>query len=344
MALNPTFFGNNPQQPAAVAESYIPDQLIAGVLHLVSDNATVSGAAALLRGSVMGRTLFGSVSGSTGTAFASGTVLIAALPVDGDTLTIGGTVITFKNAVPDVAPPANTVYIGATTALTAQALLALLEASTDANLVKFTYTLSASTITATAAATGTGGNALTLATSDATAFTLSGATLSGGVANTGNATLSLMAGGAAMKAGNFTATCLTATTAQVVNPLGEVLGTATFGTTFVNPEISFRITAGGTPCVAGDAFVLTAAPGAAGIYKLCTAGAIDGSQVPAAILADACDPSGGNVIAGVYLMGEFNGNALVLDPSLSLAGVKAAFLASGRDIFIKTSVSALDPS
>jgi hypothetical protein len=342
MALNPTFIGDNPQQPSAVAESYIPDQLIAGNLKLVSDNGIVSGAAALLRGSVMGLTKFGSVSGTPGKAFASGTILIAALPAAGDTLTIGGTAITFAAAVPDVAPPPGTVYIGATTALTAQALLAYLNGSTDTNLVKFTYSLNASTITATAAVPGTGGNALTLATSDSGAFTLSGATLAGGTANTGNATLSAMSAGKNVKAGNYVATCLTATTAQVVDPGGEEIGVVTFGTPFVDAQINFTITAGGTPCAAGDAFVLTAAPAAAGIYKFCTASAVDGSEVAAAILVDFTDPTGGNVSAGVYLMGEFNANALVYDPSLSLASIKAMF--AGKGIFIKNSVAADDPS
>jgi hypothetical protein len=342
MALNPTFIGDNPQQPSAVAESYIPDQLIAGNLKLVSDQVTVTGSVALQRGSVMGLTKFGSVSGTPGKAFASGTILIAALPAAADTLTIGGTAITFAAAVPDVAPPANTVYIGATTALTAQALLALLNGSTDANLVKFTYSLAGSTITATATVPGTGGNALTLATSDATAFTLSGSTLSGGTANTGNATMSAMSAGPKVQPGNYVATCLTATTAQVIDPAGEEIGIATFGTPFVDNQINLTITAGGTPCVAGDAFVLTAAPAAAGLYKFCTGGAVDGSETPAAILVDYTDPTGGNVNAGVYLMGEFNANAIVYDPSLSLAGIKASF--AGRGIFIKNAVAADDPS
>jgi hypothetical protein len=342
MALNPSLIGDNPQQPSAVAETYIPDQLIAGSLKLVSDLAVVSGSAVLQRGSVMGLSKFGSVSGTAGKAFASGTIAIAALPTAADTLTIQGTAITFAAAVPDVAPPANTVYIGTTTALTAQALLAFLQGSTDTNLSKLTYTLSGSTITATAAIPGTGGNAYTLATSDSGAFTLSGATLSGGTANTGNATLSAMSGGAKMQMGNYTATCLTATTAQVVDPAGEEIGVATFGAAFADSQINFTITAGGTPCAAGDAFVLVAAPTAAGLYKLCTAGAVDGTEVPAAILVDQTDPTGGNVSAGVYLMGEFNANALVLDPSLSLAAVKAAF--AGKGIFIKNAVSAFDPS
>ena len=342
MALNPTFIGDNPQQPSINAESYIPDQLIAGSLKLVSDVVTVTGSAQLLRGSVMGLTKFGSVTGTAGKAFASGTILIAALPAPGDTLTIGGTVINFAAAVPDVAPPPATVYIGATTALTAQALLAYLNGSTDVNLVKFTYSLAGSTITATAAVPGTGGNALTLATSDATAFTLSGATLAGGTNNTGNATLSAMTASPKVQAGNYVVTCLTATTAQVVDPAGEEVGVVTFGTAFTDAQINFTITAGGTPCVAGDAFVLTAAPAVAGIYKFCTGSAVDGSEVPAAILVDFTDPTAGNVNAGVYLMGEFNANAIVFDPSLSLAGIKAAF--AGRGIFIKNVVAADDPS
>lgn len=342
MTLTPSIIGDNPQQPSAVAETFIPDQLIAGNLKLVSDLGIIAGSAALLRGSVMGLSRYGSISGTPGKAFASGTIAIAALPTAADTLTIGGTAITFQAPVFDVAPPPGTVYIGATTALTAQALLAYLEGSTDSNLIKFTYSLNASTITVTSATPGTGGNALTLATSDSGAFTLSGATLSGGTANTGNATLSAMSAGAKIIAGNYVATCLTATTAQVVNPAGDEIGIATFGTAFVDAQINFTITAGGTPCAAGDAFVFSAAPTTAGLYKLCTAGAVDGTEVPAAILADYSDPSAGNVNGGVYLMGEFNANALVLDPSLSLAAVKAAFM--GKGIFIKNSVSALDPS
>lgn len=342
MSLNPSFIGNNPQQPMASAESYIPDQLIAGNLKLVSDVGIVTGAAALLRGSVMGLTKFGSVSGIAGKAFASGTILVAALPAAGDTLTIGGTAIAFAVAVPDVAPPPGTVYIGATAAATAQALLAYLNGSTDVNLVKFTYALNNATITATSAVPGTGGNALTLATSDNAAFTLSGATLAGGTANTGNAVLSAMTAGQRVQAGNYVVTCLTATTAQVVDPAGEEVGVSTFGVAFTDAQINFTITAGGTPCVAGDAFVLTAAPAAAGIYKFCTAAAVDGSEVPAAILVDFTDPTAGNVNAGVYLMGEFNGNAIVYDPSLSLAGIKAAF--AGKGIFIKNAVAADDPS
>lgn len=338
-----TSYGDNAQIPSANSSVYLPDQLIAGNEHLVTDNATINGSVALKRGTVMGLSSFGSLTSSTGTAYGSGSVIVAAVPTDGDTLTIGGTVITFKaQPTPYTLPPAGVVYIGATTALTAQALLSYLQNSTDANLVKFTYSLSGSTITTTAAAIGTGGNALTLATSNGTSFTVSGATLSGGVANTGNATLSLMSAGATLEPGKYVATCLTATTAAVTDPSGDNLGTATFGTTFVNPEISFRITAGGTPCVAGDQFVIVATPQAAGLYKQCVGTATDGSEVPIAILADDADPSSGNVKGGIYLKGEFNVNAIILDPTLSVQAVKAQLAA--RSIYLKNVVSAGDPS
>ena len=60
MALNPTSVGGNPQQPSAMAETFIPDQLIAGDLKLISENVLVSGGALFKRGTLMG--LIGSAS------------------------------------------------------------------------------------------------------------------------------------------------------------------------------------------------------------------------------------------------------------------------------------------
>lgn len=336
MTLTVNALGDNPQTPGFYAETYIPDQLIAGNLKIVSDSVTITGGAALQRGSVLGIVAFGAVTASTGTAFATGSIAVAAQPAAGDTVTLGGTIVTFVAAN----PVGNQVIIGATAAATAQALAAFLIGSLDANLVKFGYSLAGSTVTTTAVAIGTGGNALTLATSNAGASTVSGATLSGGAANTGNATVGTMSAGRAMEPGNFTAVCLTATTASVFTPNGANLGTVTFGTQFTDARISFKITAGGTPCVAGDTFVLAAAPGAGG-YKLASAGATDGSQNPTAVLADYVDASGGDVAGPIYIMGEFNANALVLGGGMTLAAVKAALRPAG--IYIKNAVSAADP-
>jgi hypothetical protein len=329
--------GDNPQTPGVFADAYIPDQLIAGRHPLITDSITLTGAAALQRGSVLGRQAFGTVAASTGTAFGAGTITLAAVPTAGDTITIGGTVVTFVAAN----PVGNQVLIGATASATAQNLEAFLAGSADTNLIKFTYSINGAVVTATAAVIGTGGNSLTLVTSNAVAITLSGATLTGGVANTGNATVSAMSVSQQVVPGNYTAVCLTATTAQVYSPNSEEIGVATFGTAFKSAQINFTITAGGTACAAGDTFVLAAAKGS-GAYALCTASAIDGTENPVAILADYADPSLGNVTAPIYIGGEFNANALTLGAGMTIATVKAAL--AYFSIYVKTAMSAADPN
>ena len=56
MTVSVTNYGNNPEVPGAWDASYYPDQLIAGDLKLVTDNqAVITGAALLKRGTVMGQ-------------------------------------------------------------------------------------------------------------------------------------------------------------------------------------------------------------------------------------------------------------------------------------------------
>jgi hypothetical protein len=143
-----------------------------------------------------------------------------------------------------------------------------------------------------------------------------------------------------MTAGNYQVVLTSATVGNVFDPTGDQLGTTTMGTAFTDAQINFTITTGGSPG-AGDIFILAAAPGT-GKYKLASAAAVDGSQNPVAILTDYADATGGDVIGGIYVMGEFNGNALVLGPGISIGAAKAALLP--LSIFIKTSVSASDPS
>jgi len=348
MVLSVGIIGDNPQQPSIVAETYIPDQLIAGNLKLVTDNITLSGAVALPRGTVVGFARFGTgaLTSSTGKTQATGTLTVASVPLDGATVTVQGTVFTFNTQLPGNVsqnPAPNQILItpGMTTAQVAQALVEALAAATDANTTKMTYSLSGSVITATAVQVGTGGNALTLASSSG-AVTVSGGTLSGGTANTGTATIGTISAGRNVQPGNYVITLTSATQGNVIDPLGEMLGVTTMGTAFVNSQINFTITTGGSPA-AGDAFYINVANvGASGIWKLCTNGAVDGSEIPGGILVDFSDPSAGNVAAGVYLMGEFNGNAIVFDSSITPAYIKDAF--RGKGIFIKSSVSAFDPT
>jgi len=81
---------------------------------------------------------------------------------------------------------------------------------------------------------------------------------------------------------------------------------------------------------------------ASGSYILSVKTANDGSQNPAAVLADASDASAGPVLCGVYLTGELNGNALNFDASWTVTTLKAALRPQG--IFVKNAVSAADPT
>lgn len=72
MTLTVNSLGENPQQPGISAEAFIPDQLIAGNLKLVTETVTITGSAALQRGSVLGKVALGAavaaakVGGNTG--------------------------------------------------------------------------------------------------------------------------------------------------------------------------------------------------------------------------------------------------------------------------------------
>lgn len=135
--------------------------------------------------------------------------------------------------------------------------------------------------------------------------------------NTGNGTCTALSAGAKAKVGAYTLTFTSATAFTVVDPDGEQLADGVNGA-YSDAEVDFTITAGGTAFVAGDGFVVTVAA-ATGKYKLSVATATDGSQNPSAILADAADPTSGDVNCAAYLTGEFNGAAMSFDASWSLA-------------------------
>lgn len=73
MTLTANTIGDNPQQPGIYAETYVPDQLIAGNLKIVSQPAVLN-AGKLPRGSVLGQVSSSSVVSSHGTNTGNGTV------------------------------------------------------------------------------------------------------------------------------------------------------------------------------------------------------------------------------------------------------------------------------
>lgn len=73
MALTVNTIGDNPQQPGISAETYTPDQLIAGRLPLVTTPITL-GAGTLQRGTVLGQQTIGAATATAGTNTGNGTI------------------------------------------------------------------------------------------------------------------------------------------------------------------------------------------------------------------------------------------------------------------------------
>lgn len=137
-----------------------------------------------------------------------------------------------------------------------------------------------------------------------------------------------------------------ATHFTVTDPKGRVLGNGVVGTAFSN-LIKFNTAAGGTAWVAGDSFTVTVAAGS-GAYKPAVATAVDGSAAPVGISVDDVDTTsagpnaGAAQTTGMYVMGEFNSNAIIFDASYSIAVLEP--LLRPLQIYLKTFVSAADPS
>lgn len=79
-------------------------------------------------------------------------------------------------------------------------------------------------------------------------------------AGTGNGTLTAYSGGVSSIAETFTITATSATSFTIVGSITGSIGPATVGTPFAHATIEFTLTAGGTPFVSGDVFILSTAP------------------------------------------------------------------------------------
>lgn len=112
---------------------------------------------------------------------ASGSITITTNPTNAQTITVNGKTITFKTT----AAVANDVTLGATAALTAAALSAVLAGSSDSALNVATYSVAGAVVSVTYGTRSTAGNAYTIVTGTAAgAVTMSGATLTGGAVGT----------------------------------------------------------------------------------------------------------------------------------------------------------------
>lgn len=109
----------------------------------------------------------------------------------------------------------------------------------------------------------------------------------------------------------FTAAATNNGTIRVTDPdgfqLGEVVMAAGAGA-FDN-DIKFAVADVGTDFIVGDGFDITVAAGS-GKYKLSVAAAVDGSAVPAVILAEDCDATLADKVTVAYFAATVDENAL----------------------------------
>jgi len=87
-----------------------------------------------------------------------------------------------------------------------------------------------------------------------------GVTGTAGGGNTGNGTIGTLSGTSAAIKGNYTVTMLGATTFRVSDPNGNELKNGATGAAYTAGGVTFTITVGGTPMVAGDTFTVAVAP------------------------------------------------------------------------------------
>ncbi|MGC4052930.1 MAG: head decoration protein [Paludibaculum sp.] len=157
----------------------------------------------------------------------------------------------------------------------------------------------------------------------------------GNAANTGAFTLDvatpILAGA---QVGVYTVRCIAAAanggTFRVTAPNGAVLGDVAVAATFAN-QIKFSIADGAQDFVVGEGFDVTIAAGS-GKYVASLAAAVDGSQVPDAVLVSVCDASLADAEGIAYFSGTFNESALVLGAGHTLASIREGLRA--KDIHL----------
>ena len=151
-----------------------------------------------------------------------------------------------------------------------------------------------------------------LGAKDGTAGAAAGAA---GGGNTGDGTISAITLSGKAKVGVYKATCIAAAadsgTFRVEDPDGFVLGDVDVGTQF-SDDVVFTISDGAADFIVGDYFDITVTVASdKGHLVLSLAAAVDGSEVPMAILGEDLDTTGGARLFQVYVEGAFNEGALV---------------------------------
>lgn len=145
--------------------------------------------------------------------------------------------------------------------------------------------------------------------------------------NTGNATVGTVTKLANVQVGTYVVEFVSATEFIVIAPDGNTIGNGQTGTAFSEgTHVSFTITAGGTPMVAGDGFTIAIAAGS-GDYVAWADDAIDGSAVIAGILFEGTPASYDGIATIINADAEVNLDHLT--PGDEDAAVTAGLAALG---------------
>lgn len=126
--------------------------------------------------------------------------------------------------------------------------------------------------------------------------------------NTGNGTFSAIAIGDPGVAGKYVLQMVDATHYVVEDPAGVEIGHGVAGAAFAAGGLGFTFTAGGTPHVAGDSFIITVAPGS-NKYIAYDPTAVNGAEFAAAILFGTRDATSADKKAVANTRGPMRVNA-----------------------------------
>jgi Bacteriophage lambda head decoration protein D len=159
--------------------------------------------------------------------------------------------------------------------------------------------------------------------------------------NTGTFTCGAVVLSQGVLQGVYTIEFLAATVFNVMNPLGDLVAEGHTGVAFSVGGVGFTITAGGTAAVAGDSATITIAANAnVNLYAPLSLSALDGTQIPAAILLNETDASAGNrAIAVLNRDAEVNGSELIYPAGATanqIAAINALIMSgSGMNLVIR---------
>lgn len=233
----------NAQQPSINSELFLPDQLIAGDAKIVTDNASITGGADLVRGSVLGQITVGAISAAAlGGNLGNGTIgsLVRGLKAGVGVYALV-CVSLFRAGTFDVFDPAG-VNIG-----TGKVGTAFSAGGLGFTLADGAVNFAAGDEIDMAIALGAGSSAP-----------------KGG--NTGNGAMGAVTPSAPAKAGVYKLTIVepgaNAGIFTVTDPDGIELATGTVGVAYNNGGLAFTLADGATDFISGDQFDITVAAGA----------------------------------------------------------------------------------